>query len=227
MQEPWHYPFNGQKDGGYYPPDGQKGPAKHPVKMGTLTSPQGSTRQSKACYCHGFTALQESAANAHTPNNWRRQTQQPSRLTQSQAKISFHISLTKLKLVYEGLLTVYMPTQPVNSSVLLYLGANGVRQKERAQTVLNYFCVHHFLGGQTPFYTAHARLIIMSYFHFKPGISKMTAVKNLGLSRQIRDSCQLCYNLVTTNTATKDCIILFTFFFNIVFSDFSMPILVQ
>ena len=44
-------------DGLGYPPDGQKGPAKHQVKMGTLTV---STRQSKACYCH--------AANAHTPN---------------------------------------------------------------------------------------------------------------------------------------------------------------
>ena len=89
MQEPWHYPFDGQKDGGYYLPDGQKGPAKHPVKMGTLTSPQGSTRQSKACYCQGFTAQRESVANAHTPNDGRRQAQQPGRRTQSQAKISF------------------------------------------------------------------------------------------------------------------------------------------
>ena len=35
-----------------------------------------STRSSKACYCQGFTALRESAANAHTPNDWRKQTQQ-------------------------------------------------------------------------------------------------------------------------------------------------------
>ena len=111
MQKPWHYPLDGQKDGGYYPSEGQEGPAKLQVKMGTLTSPQGSTKQSKACYCHSFTALRESAANAHTPNDWKRLTQPPGRRTQSQAKISFFAR----KLVYEGLLTVYMPTQPVNS----------------------------------------------------------------------------------------------------------------
>ena len=84
-----------------------------------------------------------------------------------------YISLTKLKLVYEGLLTVYMPIQPVNSSVLLYLGANGVRQKERAQTVLNYFIYIHRVSQNQCYH--QTRMVEQIEFHIKISRSQSLA----------------------------------------------------
>ena len=118
-------PLDGRKDGGYYP----EGTRETPGKDGDTDLSTRFNKAVKSLLLSLFHCPAESAAHAHTPNDW----------------------------------IVYIMLTQINSSLFLYLGANGVRQKERAQTVLNYFCVHHFLGDPHPFYTAHARLKVLNH----------------------------------------------------------------